>query len=132
MISDVTLSALANWLGGLTMVLIVLYHVSSASAVLSKASFLLIAIAMLTLHRIGSVHRSSPSMPSGRIIPRRYKQLEATRPGDKKQSLIAMSQLELQAISKGNVCGASPEGNKCNSRRLPPYISYSSRRRVLG
>lgn len=28
MISDVTLSALANWLGSLTMILIVLYHVS--------------------------------------------------------------------------------------------------------
>lgn len=27
MISDVTLSALANWLGSLTMVLIVVYHV---------------------------------------------------------------------------------------------------------
>lgn len=30
MISDVTLSALANWLGSLTMILIVLYHVSHA------------------------------------------------------------------------------------------------------
>jgi hypothetical protein len=32
MISDVTLSALANWLGSLTMVLIVVYHVSSVDA----------------------------------------------------------------------------------------------------
>ncbi|KAN0061352.1 hypothetical protein ACQY0O_006199 [Thecaphora frezii] len=32
MISDVTLSALANWLGSLTMVLIVLYHALSINA----------------------------------------------------------------------------------------------------
>lgn len=31
MISDVTLSALANWLGSLTMILIVVYHVSRAA-----------------------------------------------------------------------------------------------------
>lgn len=32
MITDVQLSALANWLGSLTMILIVLYHVSLARA----------------------------------------------------------------------------------------------------
>ncbi|CBQ68574.1 conserved hypothetical protein [Sporisorium reilianum SRZ2] len=31
MISDVTLSALANWLGSLTMILIVLYHALSVN-----------------------------------------------------------------------------------------------------
>ncbi|PWN98465.1 hypothetical protein FA09DRAFT_338330 [Tilletiopsis washingtonensis] len=32
MISDVTLSALANWLGSLTMVLIVVYHLITVNA----------------------------------------------------------------------------------------------------
>ncbi|PWN50210.1 hypothetical protein IE53DRAFT_316219 [Violaceomyces palustris] len=32
MISDVTLAALANWLGSLTMVLIVLYHAIAVTA----------------------------------------------------------------------------------------------------
>lgn len=38
MITDVQLSALANWLGSLTMVLIVVYHVSERETLTTNAA----------------------------------------------------------------------------------------------
>ncbi len=83
MISDVTLAALANWLGGLTMVLIVLYHVSVSDVRTCGQLCLLCDARALTPHIIATAERSSLSMRSARRTRRRSRRSPATRSGSR-------------------------------------------------